>query len=137
MQLRRVDARSPHPQDRADARTRQWYFNLHQGEICLAPYQLRRQVLMANPVVFKPVTVDFKADLKRSPEKAPDEHTAALLSAHDVLEAAHEKGLLDNPARHDRIQGYDHHHARKLRQPAGRYNWDTQAADGSEKAYRA
>jgi len=50
---------------------------------------------MANPIVFKPVTVDFKADLRRRLEKAPDEHAAALLSVYDVLEAAHEQGLLD------------------------------------------
>jgi len=50
---------------------------------------------MANPVVFKPITVDFKDDLRRSLAHAPEDHAAALLKAYDVLEAAHEKGLLD------------------------------------------
>jgi len=50
---------------------------------------------MARPIAFKPITVDFKADLVRRLEKAPDEHAAALLAAYDVLEAAHDQGLLD------------------------------------------
>ena len=50
---------------------------------------------MAKPIEFKPVTVDFKADLRQRLEKAPDEHAAALLAAYDVLEAAYDEGLLD------------------------------------------
>jgi uncharacterized protein YjgD (DUF1641 family) len=50
---------------------------------------------MAKPIPFKPVTVDFKADLQRRLERAPDEHAAALLAAYDVLEAAYDEGLLD------------------------------------------
>lgn len=50
---------------------------------------------MAKPITFKPATVDFKADLQRRLEKAPAEHAAALLAAYDVLEAAHDQGLLD------------------------------------------
>jgi uncharacterized protein YjgD (DUF1641 family) len=50
---------------------------------------------MAHPIAFKPITVDFKADLQRRLEKAPGEHAEALLLAYDVLEEAHEKGLLD------------------------------------------
>jgi uncharacterized protein YjgD (DUF1641 family) len=50
---------------------------------------------MAKPIEFKPATVDFKADLHRRLEKAPDEHAAALLAAYDVLEAAYDQGLLD------------------------------------------
>jgi len=50
---------------------------------------------MAKPIAFKPVTVDFKADLQRRLEKAPEEHAEALLLAYDVLEAAHKEGLLD------------------------------------------
>src|SRR5438552_10789582 len=50
---------------------------------------------MAKPIEFKPVTVDFKADLLRRLEKAPEEHAAALLAAYDVLEAAYDEGLLD------------------------------------------
>ena len=50
---------------------------------------------MAKPIAFKPITVDFKADLQRRLEKAPDERAAALLAAYDVLEAAYDEGLLD------------------------------------------
>jgi uncharacterized protein YjgD (DUF1641 family) len=50
---------------------------------------------VAKPIAFKPITVDFKADLQRRLEKAPDEHAAALLAAYDVLEAAYDEGLLD------------------------------------------
>ena len=50
---------------------------------------------MAKPIAFKPLTVDFKADLQRRLETAPDEHAAALLAAYDVLEAAYDEGLLD------------------------------------------
>ncbi|HEY1994992.1 MAG TPA: DUF1641 domain-containing protein, partial [Edaphobacter sp.] len=50
---------------------------------------------MAKPIAFKPVTVDFKADLQRHLEKAPDEHAAALLAAYNVLGAAYDQGLLD------------------------------------------
>jgi uncharacterized protein YjgD (DUF1641 family) len=50
---------------------------------------------MAKPIAFKPVTVDFKADLQRRLEKAPDEHAEALLAAYNVLEAAYDEGLLD------------------------------------------
>jgi uncharacterized protein YjgD (DUF1641 family) len=50
---------------------------------------------MAKPIEFKPITVDFKADLRKRLEKAPDEHAAALLAAYDVLEAAYDEGILD------------------------------------------
>ena len=50
---------------------------------------------MAKPIAFKPITVDFKADLLRRLEKAPAEHAAAFLAAYDVLEAAYDEGLLD------------------------------------------
>lgn len=50
---------------------------------------------MAKPIAFKPVTADFKLDLQKRLEKAPDEHAAALLAAYDVLEAAYDRGLLD------------------------------------------
>jgi uncharacterized protein YjgD (DUF1641 family) len=50
---------------------------------------------MAKPIAFKPITVDFKADLQRRLEKAPEEHAAALLAAYNVLEAAYDEGLLD------------------------------------------
>lgn len=50
---------------------------------------------MAKPIAFKPIPVDFKADLYKRLEKAPEEHAAALLAAYDVLEAAYDEGLLD------------------------------------------
>jgi uncharacterized protein YjgD (DUF1641 family) len=50
---------------------------------------------MAKPIAFKPVTVDFKADLDRCLENAPVEHAAALLAALDVIEVAHREGILD------------------------------------------
>ena len=50
---------------------------------------------MAKPLAFKPAPVNFKADLQRRLEKAPEEHAAALLAAYDVLEAAYDEGLLD------------------------------------------
>jgi uncharacterized protein YjgD (DUF1641 family) len=50
---------------------------------------------MGKPIAFQPVAVDFKADLQRRLEKAPEEHAAALLAAYDVLEAAYDEGLLD------------------------------------------
>jgi uncharacterized protein YjgD (DUF1641 family) len=50
---------------------------------------------MAKPIAFKPVPVDFKADLVRRLEKAPEEHAGALLAAYNVLDAAHDEGLLD------------------------------------------
>jgi len=50
---------------------------------------------MAKPIAFKPITVDFTADLVKKLERAPREHAEALLLAYDVLEAAHKEGLLD------------------------------------------
>src|SRR6266436_3800840 len=50
---------------------------------------------MAKPIAFKTAVVDFKADLQRRLEKAPEEHAAALLAAYNVLEAADDEGLLD------------------------------------------
>jgi uncharacterized protein YjgD (DUF1641 family) len=50
---------------------------------------------MAKPIAFKPAPVNFKADLQRRLEEAPEEHAAALLAAYDILEAAYDEGLLD------------------------------------------
>jgi uncharacterized protein YjgD (DUF1641 family) len=50
---------------------------------------------MANPLVFKPLPVDPKTELQRRLDAAPTEHAEALLVAWDVLQAAHDKGLLD------------------------------------------
>ena len=50
---------------------------------------------MARPIAFKPVPVDFKADLERRLEKAPADHAAALLAALEVIAIAHREGVLD------------------------------------------
>jgi uncharacterized protein YjgD (DUF1641 family) len=50
---------------------------------------------MAKPIAFKPVTVDFKADLDRRLQTAPVEYAAALLATLDVLEVAHREGVID------------------------------------------
>lgn len=50
---------------------------------------------MANPLKFKPNPVDPKIELQRRLETAPSEHAEALLVAWDVLQSAHEAGLLD------------------------------------------
>jgi len=51
---------------------------------------------MAKPVEFRPFTPkNSRMDLQRRLEQAPDEHTEALLSAYDLLQSMHEKGLID------------------------------------------
>ena len=60
---------------------------------------------MANPIAFKPIEVDPRTELQRRLESAPTEHAEALLVACDVLQAAHDKGLLD--AAHGLIEAKD------------------------------
>ena len=50
---------------------------------------------MANPIAFKPAPVDPKLELEKRLAAAPREHAEALLVAWDVLQSAHDKGLLD------------------------------------------
>jgi len=50
---------------------------------------------MANPIVFKPAPIDPKKELQKRVDAAPVEHAEALLVAWDVLQSAHDKGLLD------------------------------------------
>ena len=50
---------------------------------------------MANPIAFKPAPIDPKQELQRRLDAAPVEHAEALLVAWDVLQTAHDKGLLD------------------------------------------
>ncbi|NYF79174.1 DUF1641 domain-containing protein [Granulicella arctica] len=50
---------------------------------------------MANPLTFKPAPVDPHLELMRRLNAAPREHAEALLVAYDVLQAAHDQGLLD------------------------------------------
>jgi uncharacterized protein YjgD (DUF1641 family) len=50
---------------------------------------------MANPIRFTPAPIDPKLELQKRVDAAPVEHAEALLVAWDVLQAAHDKGLLD------------------------------------------
>ncbi|WP_158789248.1 DUF1641 domain-containing protein [Granulicella sp. L46] len=49
---------------------------------------------MANPIHFKP-KVDPQTELRRRLEAAPEQHAEALLVLFDVIEEAHNQGLLD------------------------------------------
>ncbi len=50
---------------------------------------------MANPLQFKPIPVDPKTELSRRLAAAPTEHAEALLVAWDLLQTAHDEGILD------------------------------------------
>lgn len=50
---------------------------------------------MANPIAFNPPKVDPRFELQRRLEAAPREHAEALLVAFDLLEEAHDQGVLD------------------------------------------
>lgn len=50
---------------------------------------------MANPIAFKPTPVDPRTELNRRLASAPTEHAEALLVAWDLLQTAHEQGILD------------------------------------------
>jgi uncharacterized protein YjgD (DUF1641 family) len=50
---------------------------------------------MAHPITFKPQPVDPKQELMRELDAAPREHAEALLVAYDLLQTAHDKGVLD------------------------------------------
>lgn len=50
---------------------------------------------MANPLPFKPHLEDPHLELQRRVEAAPREHAEALLVAWEMLQTAHDKGLLD------------------------------------------
>ena len=50
---------------------------------------------MANPIAFQPKIADPKVNLQRRLEAAPEEHAEALLVVWDLLQAAHDQGLLD------------------------------------------
>jgi uncharacterized protein YjgD (DUF1641 family) len=60
---------------------------------------------MANPITFVPLPIDPKLELQRRLDEAPIEHAEAMLVAWDVLQAAHDKGLLD--ALHGMIEAKD------------------------------
>jgi uncharacterized protein YjgD (DUF1641 family) len=50
---------------------------------------------MAHPITFKPKPHDPRAELIERIEAAPAEHGQALLAAWDLLQTAHDKGMLD------------------------------------------
>jgi uncharacterized protein YjgD (DUF1641 family) len=50
---------------------------------------------MANPLHFKVKNVDPKHELQKRLDAAPIEHAEALLVGYDILQAAHDNGLLD------------------------------------------
>lgn len=50
---------------------------------------------MAHQITFKPQPVDERKELMQRVQEAPREHAEALLAAWDLLEASHEKGILD------------------------------------------
>lgn len=50
---------------------------------------------MAAPLTFKPQPVDHKLELRRRLEAAPVEHGEALLVLWDLLQTAHDQGILD------------------------------------------
>ena len=50
---------------------------------------------MAGPISFKPLPVDPHQELMHRVEAAPREHAEALLVAWDLLQTAHDQGILD------------------------------------------
>ena len=50
---------------------------------------------MANPLQFKPVRTDPRTELQRRLAEAPTRHAEALLVAWDILQSAHDEGILD------------------------------------------
>lgn len=50
---------------------------------------------MAIPLNFKPLKVDPRREMERRLAAAPTEHAEALLVLWDLLETAHDKGVLD------------------------------------------
>ena len=50
---------------------------------------------MAHQITFKPEPIDPQKELMNRVENAPREHAEALLAAWDLLEASHQKGILD------------------------------------------
>jgi uncharacterized protein YjgD (DUF1641 family) len=50
---------------------------------------------MANPLQFRPPAVDPRTELNRRLDAAPTQHAEALLVAWDILQSAHDGGMLD------------------------------------------
>lgn len=50
---------------------------------------------MANPIAFRPQPIDPREGLRKKLEAAPMEHAEALLVGYDLIQAAHDEGILD------------------------------------------
>ena len=50
---------------------------------------------MANPIPFKPQPIDPREGLRKKLAAAPLEHAEALLVGYDLIQAAHDEGILD------------------------------------------
>lgn len=50
---------------------------------------------MAHQITFKPQPIDPQKELTQRIASAPQEHAEALLAAWDLLQASHDKGMLD------------------------------------------
>jgi uncharacterized protein YjgD (DUF1641 family) len=50
---------------------------------------------MAHPITFKPQPVDPRKELTQRIENAPRDHAEALLAAWDLLQTAHDQGILE------------------------------------------
>jgi uncharacterized protein YjgD (DUF1641 family) len=50
---------------------------------------------MAKPIPFHVPPIDSRAALRARLEQAPDRHAEAILAAYDLLQALHDRGILD------------------------------------------
>ena len=83
---------------------------------------------MAIPLRFKPLPVDPKRELQRQLAAAPTEHAEALLVLWNLLETAHQKGILDLVDGMISAKDHDRRHDRALCEYAGGHRGDSQSA---------
>ena len=50
---------------------------------------------MANPLAYEPIAVDPRTELTKRLQAAPTDHAEAMLVMWDLLQSAHEQGILD------------------------------------------
>jgi hypothetical protein len=53
---------------------------------------------MAQPLNFKPNPLELRTAFKAELQRAPQQHTEALLSLYALLQEAHDRGWLDGAA---------------------------------------
>src|SRR5919197_1592811 len=53
---------------------------------------------MAKPIPFEVPPVDSREALRARVERAPTQHAEAVLAAYDLLQALHDRGILDTAA---------------------------------------